>query len=226
MPSETVNHGEGPAAAPSAQALQVCWNRSAAVVNLRGDPADEGFVAAIASAIGLGLPTSAAQCPSDAVRRIVWAGPDDWFVIGEAGAQEAIGRALSQAAGARHHAVTDVSSGYVVLSLSGAPVRDVLAQGCPLDLHPRSFAVGASAGTHFFKASVWLWRTADDAFELLVRGSFAGYVDSLVRGCTIECGMVMPEARKPGSPVARGKRSCAAFSGLLQRLDRVKNKAR
>jgi heterotetrameric sarcosine oxidase gamma subunit len=50
--------------------------------------------------------------------------------------------------------------------------------------------VGRGAGTHFFKASVWLWRTDDDVFELLVRTSFAGYVQELLRRCTLECGMI------------------------------------
>jgi sarcosine oxidase subunit gamma len=198
MPDETVHRREStagqaagwPAAAASTEALQVRWAYHQAIVNLRGDPDDQGFVAAVSAAMGLPLPTTPGDCPTNGTRRIVWAGPDDWFVIGEPGAQEAIALALREAAGARHHAVTDVSSGYAVLSLAGAPVRDVLAQGCPLDLHPRAFAVGSSAGTHYFKASVWLWRTPGDAFELLVRSSFAGYVERLLRASSLECGMM------------------------------------
>lgn len=196
MLNETIHRPATRAGAASAQglrapeALQVRWNRGHAIVNLRGDPADEGFVAAVSAAVGLPLPTSPGGCPTNDTRRIVWAGPDDWFVIGEAGAEAALAQALREAAGTRHHAVTDVSSGYCVLSLSGAPVRDVLAQGCPLDLHPRAFEVGRCAGTHFFKASVWMWGAGDDAFEVLVRSSFAGYVARLLEDCTVECGMI------------------------------------
>jgi sarcosine oxidase subunit gamma len=175
---------------PSESVLQVRWDRSRAIVNLRGDLADAALMEDLSRAIGLALPTQPGGCPADAQRRIVWAGPDDWFVIGEPGSQELMVGALRDAAGPRHHAVTDVSSGYAVLGLRGAPVRDVLAQGCPLDLHPRIFPVGRCAGTHFFKASVWLWRTGDDAFELLVRSSFAPYVASLLQDCTAECGMI------------------------------------
>ena len=175
---------------PADTHLQVRWDRSCAIVNLRGDLADAGFVDAVSAAVGLPLPTQAGQCPSDAARRIVWAGPDDWFVLGEPGAAGAIAAALRAAAGARHHAVTDVSSGYCVLRLAGPPAREVLAQGCPQDLHPRVFPPGRCTGTHFFKASVWLWRTEDDAFELLVRSSFAGYVALLLKAGTLECGMI------------------------------------
>lgn len=177
-------------AADAATALHVRWDRSRAIVNLRGDPDDTGLVDAVSAAVGLPLPTQAGGCPASTSRRIVWAGPDDWFVLGEPGAQDALAAALRAAAAGRHHAVTDVSSGYCVLRLAGAPVREVLAQGCPLDLHPRAFPAGRGAGTHFFKASVWLWRTEDDAFELLVRTSFAGYVASLLQACTRECGMI------------------------------------
>jgi sarcosine oxidase subunit gamma len=175
---------------PADTHLQVRWDRSRAIVNLRGDPADAGFVDAVTAAVGLPRPTQAGQCPADAARRIVWAGPDDWFVLGEPGAEGAIAAALRAAAGARHHAVTDVSSGYCVLRLAGPPARDVLAQGCPQDFHPRAFPVGRCTGTHFYKASVWLWRTDDDAFELLVRSSFVGYVALLLKAGTLECGMI------------------------------------
>ena len=78
-----------------------------------------------------------------------------------------------------------------MLHLSGTPVRDVLAQGCPLDLHPRQFGTGSSAGSLFFKASVWLWQT-DEApvYEMLVRNSFRGYVWLMLERSTPECGLV------------------------------------
>ena len=112
-------------------------------------------------------------------------------MIGPPGQSDALAGALRAALGGVHSAVTDVSSGYTVLRLSGPPVRDVLAQGCPLDLHPRSFKTGQSAGSVFFKASVWLWQT-DDApvYELLVRNSFRGYVWLMLEHCTAESGLV------------------------------------
>lgn len=190
MPADTSSTLAAPAAALSA--LRVRWSRQQAIVNFRGDPADAGLSQALSGVVGSGglpWPTRAAECPADGPHRVVWAGPDDWFVIAPAGSQEALMQALRAAAGSRHHAVTDVSSGYVVLALAGPAARDVLAQGCPLDLHLRSFPVGQSAGTVFFKASVWMWRTGDEAFELLVRSSFAGYVEEMLRRCTLECGI-------------------------------------
>jgi sarcosine oxidase subunit gamma len=190
MPADTSSTLAAPAAALSA--LRVRWSRQQAIVNFRGDPSDASLAQALSGAVGSGglpWPTRPAECPTDGPHRVVWAGPDDWFVIAPAGSQEALMQALRAAAGSRHHAVTDVSSGYVVRMLAGAAARDVLAQGCPLDLHPRSFPVGQSAGTVFFKASVWMWLTGDEAFELLVRSSFVGYVEEMLRRCTLECGI-------------------------------------
>lgn len=63
----------------------------------------------------------------------------------------------------------------------------MLAQGCPLDLHERSFHSGMSAGTHFFKASIWLWQLDDQpSFQLLVRRSFAPYVHLMLQKATRE----------------------------------------
>ena len=181
MPAELIG-----GAAPSP--LRVRWSRQHAIVNLRANPQDSALMHDLSQAVGLGLPHHPSQCPTGQDRRVVWAGPDDWFVLGAAGTQDSLMQTLRQAAGPRHCAVTDVSSGYAVLGLSGAVVREVLAQGCPLDLDPRVFGEGHSAGTHFFKASVWLWRTGAHEFELLVRSSFAAYVETLLERCTVECG--------------------------------------
>ena len=184
--------------------LTATWRHGLSIVNLRGVGDDAGFVAGSTQALGLALPLmpcstqasvdAAAGVDLDtragAVERIVWAGPDEWFVIAAAGRAGAIEQALRASLAGLHHAVTDVGSGYNVLRLSGRPVREVLAQGCPLDLHPRAFGVGRSAGSHFFKTSVLLWQTdAAPHFELLVRRSFIGYVQLMLQRCTLECGL-------------------------------------
>ncbi|MEZ5653340.1 MAG: sarcosine oxidase subunit gamma family protein [Burkholderiaceae bacterium] len=169
--------------------LHAHWKRSATILNLRGPAGDADFRQRVEAALGLPLPTTACTTQACAHRRIVWVGPDDWFVIAPAddGGTE---RALRSALAGQAHALTDVGSGYVVLRLAGEAVRDILAHGCPLDLHPRAFTPGTSAGSHFFKASIWLWRPDDaPAFELLIRRSFANYVSLVLKRCCRECGL-------------------------------------
>lgn len=173
------------------RALVAGWRDGLAIVNLRANGADPEVRTAASRALGVELPVQACTTSANADRRVVWAGPDDWFVFGPAGDADAIVSPLRAALAGTHHALTDVSSGYCVLHLSGAPVREVLAQGCPLDLHPRVFRPGASAGSHFFRASIWLWQTdAAPAYELLVRRSFMGYCWLMLERSTQECGLV------------------------------------
>lgn len=174
----------------SATALLVGWREGLSIVNVRGNPDDAVFRDAF-NLLGVPLPLLAGSCGGGDPVRIVWAGPDDWFLIGPAGRADANVSQLRAALAGTHHAVTDVSSGYTVLNLAGSPVREVLAQGCPLDLHPRVFRMGQGAGTHFFRASVWLWQTDPaPAFELLVRNSFRPYVGLMLERCSAECGLV------------------------------------
>jgi sarcosine oxidase subunit gamma len=177
--------------APATSALVAGWREGLAIVNLRGNAQHPAFREAAADALGAPLPAQAGSTSEGSAVRLVWAGPDDWFIIGPKGQAEALSTRLREALAGQHHAVTDVSSGYTVLHLSGVPAREVLSQGCPLDLHPRVFGRGACAGSHFFKASVWLWQTDDvPVYELLVRRSFMGYVWLMLERATSECGLV------------------------------------
>lgn len=180
-----------PSTQPVTRGLIAGWREGLTVVNLRGDAEDVGFRRAVDAALGVALPVKPCTTSENSVVRIVWAGPDDWFVVAPKGHADALAARLRGALAGLHHAVTDVSSGYTVLHLSGAPARDVIAQGCPLDLHPRVFARGSSAGSHFFKASVWLWQTESaPEYEMLVRRSFMDYVWLLLERATAECGLV------------------------------------
>lgn len=175
----------------SDRALLAGWRTGLAIVNLRGNADDPAFQSAVRQVFNLALPVQPCTTEADTVHRLVWAGPDDWFVIGPKGQASVIESRLRAALAGIHHAVTDVSGGYTVLQMNGMPVREVLAQGCPLDLHPRVFRPGSSAGTLFFKTSVWLWQTdATPTYEVLVRSSFMGYFWLMLERCTQECGLV------------------------------------
>jgi sarcosine oxidase subunit gamma len=189
--AEPVARSPVPSSAPTSRSLVAGWRDGLAIVNLRGNGEEEAFRRAAASALGVALPTRPCTANEGRALRVLWAGPDDWFIVGPKGHADALATRLRESLAGQHHAVTDVSSGYSVLHLSGTPARDVLAQGCPLDLHPRAFARGACAGSHFFKASVWLWQTDDaPAYEMLVRRSFIGYVWLMLERATAECGLI------------------------------------
>ena len=70
----------------------------------------------------------------------------------------------------------DVSAQRIILRLRGPRVRDVLAKGCAIDLHPRVFGRGCSAQTTLGRAGVVLLALCDagDDYLVFVRSSFAG----------------------------------------------------
>ena len=76
--------------------------------------------------------------------------------------------------------MVDVSAQRTTLRLRGEHVRDLLAGGCAVDLHPRVFGRGAAAQTLLGQAGVVLMALDDTGthYQIVVRSSFAGYVTS------------------------------------------------
>lgn len=169
-----------PVAAPSAEPL-LARQTAVGLLNLRGNPQDATWVAAIEQALAMQLPLHACTTEQRGEMRAVWAGPDEWFVLAPQGQQDALAARLRSALAGHHHAVTDVSSAYFLVDLRGPRAREVLAQGCPMDLHPRAFAAGRAVGTHFFKVGLTLWSTGEPhGFQMLVRRSFIDHFWQLI----------------------------------------------
>jgi sarcosine oxidase subunit gamma len=120
--------------------------RALAQVILRGDPGDAGFPAAVPA-------PSAAACRRRPTRRqqrrtaapcCGSAPTNGWWWRG---------RSRAAHAGARRLYAVDVSASRAVIELAGAQARAVLAKGCGLDLHPRSFTAGRCAQTVLARAA-------------------------------------------------------------------------
>ncbi len=158
------------------------------VLILRGDAMDERFALAVASATGLALPMQANTAAVQDTRQLIWLGPDEWM-LKDAGTEAlaagtgidsrlatALRAVLSQYPGL-HHSVVEVGSGYTTLSLQGPGAADLLARGCPLDLHPRAFSADAVAQSHVARAPVLIRCLRESGgFEVTVRRSFAAYL--------------------------------------------------
>jgi sarcosine oxidase subunit gamma len=106
----------------------------------------------------------------------LWLGPDEWLlVVPPAQLREARTR-LEPALRGTHHAIVDVSHRTLALRLTGPGVREALAAGCPLDLHPGTFPPGAVARTLLGKIGITLHLHPDGStFDLYVDRSLAEY---------------------------------------------------
>jgi sarcosine oxidase, subunit gamma len=150
-------------------------------LELRGDPGDRTFMAAVGRTLDVLLPSEPNTTAARGDLVALWLGPDAWLLTCPPGEVAALADSLRTALLDVHAAVTDVSDGRVALRLAGPNARDVLAKGCPLDLHPRVFASGSCAQSLLAKASVLLHLLDDDpgrgpTFDLYVARSFAHYL--------------------------------------------------
>ncbi|HZW59524.1 MAG TPA: sarcosine oxidase subunit gamma family protein [Woeseiaceae bacterium] len=161
-------------AEPGGDALTLAHCPPRALLNLRCDASDARTVEALGEALGAGLPRTANRSRSDAGVSVLWLGPDEWLVMAGDGAAGTIEARLRAAAGGDPWlAVVDLSHSYAGLRLHGAATRDVLAKGCPLDLHRSAFVAGDCAQTVLAGTRVLMCCRSDDDIELWVRNSFA-----------------------------------------------------
>jgi sarcosine oxidase subunit gamma len=81
---------------------------------------------------------------------------------------------------------TNVSQALVRIRLDRPEVRDLLAKGCALDLHPPLFPPGRSARTRFAGMPVIVRCTGTSTFDLLVSQSYADYLLSWLDDAELE----------------------------------------
>jgi methylglutamate dehydrogenase subunit D len=131
----------------------------------------------------------------------VWSGPGQWLALGAPGTATMEARLGAPLLG-EYASVFDQGGSRNLLELRGPRVRDVLAKGMSIDLHPRAFRTGDVAVTTASHLAVHLWQVADDpVYRLLVVRT---YFDSLWRwlalsaaeyGCEVETPLPYPSLR-------------------------------
>lgn len=136
---------------------------------------DDALAARVREKFGITLPRGLQRAANGAVA-FAGTGPELWLATAENG-----GNAFATSLRTELRddaAIVDQSDGYAVLRVTGRNVRDALAKGVPIDLHPRAFRVGDVAATLVAHIGVVLWRLGDDkraaVFEIAVFRSLAG----------------------------------------------------
>ena len=159
-------------------------------VNLRGDSGDDVFLKAAEGVLRLALPLVPNTVVDNADLKVLWLGPDEWLIITPTEGESAIVAALEGKLGDMHASVTDITGGQTIIRLSGPSAGDLLAKGCPLDLHPRVFGPGRCAQTLVAKAMVTMMHVDDaPSFDLVVRRSFSDYLRAWLQDAVQEFGL-------------------------------------
>ena len=122
-------------------------------------------------------------------RQLIWLGPDEFLLLCEAGSEVHLHGQLMLDLNAVHAAVTNVTDGLCAFSLRGPALRQVLAKGCAIDLHPAVFTPGSCAQTMLAHAAVTLMATEENRFTMICRTSFAPYVHDWLLDAGMEYGV-------------------------------------
>ncbi|QYX75362.1 sarcosine oxidase subunit gamma [Streptomyces akebiae] len=133
---------------------------------------------AVGLALGLPLPLEPNTVARAGELTALWLGPDEWLLVGPPGGGRELESRIREAAGEEPVSVTDVSAQRTTVLITGPRARDLLAHGCPLDLHPRAFGAGRCAQTTLARTQAVLVAREEPGagFWVLVRSSFAGYL--------------------------------------------------
>ena len=145
-------------------------------INLRGNADDETFLRAVNDALGMQLPLTANTVTVGDNGTIFWLAHDEWLLHCDIkDAADLLAKLTAELADI-HHAATDLTDYYTVLELTGDAAAEVLARGCPLDLHDDKFGIGACAQSRFGNATILLYKHEKHAFQIQIRWSFADYL--------------------------------------------------
>jgi sarcosine oxidase subunit gamma len=143
-------------------------------VRLRSWRADGGEGVQPLHIAGLNLPAVAGDTVLGPIR-VLCIAPGEWLVVaGERSPPGARAQMESDAA-TSELALVDLSDALAVLELRGPGARDVLSQGCGLDLHERAFPSDRCARTRLAQVPV-LIDCREDQFELYVGRSYFQYL--------------------------------------------------
>ncbi|MEZ5825392.1 MAG: sarcosine oxidase subunit gamma family protein [Geminicoccaceae bacterium] len=106
----------------------------------------------------------------DENRRMARLGPDEWLVTSSAPVDP------DNALDGEHHAAVDISERLLAIRLSGPAAREVLAGGCPMDMHEGKVHPGFASRTVMGKADIVLECLDADSFILHTNRSFLEYL--------------------------------------------------
>ena len=159
------------------------------MINLRGQRSNPDFGPAVKKVVGAALPDVNETSGKPEGVHVLGLGPDEWLIITPTGEEDYIHANLEKVVGEFHTAVTLTGESMTVIRLAGAHARDTLAKGCPVDMHPRVFGPGQCAQTILARADMTMHQTADDAYDIIVRRSFAEYVWTWLEDAAREYGV-------------------------------------
>lgn len=203
--SDTVAlHSSQPGRYGLAGPAQLSLQRAAtgSVWNLQGSADNPAFVAQVMKLWGVSALPAPHRVIASSTHRLLWIGPRSWLLFSlnphmhaDLAVEPSFSdcRDLLNVAGG---ALFDVSASRVGWTVRGPRAIDLLASGCPLDLHHSVFRPDTCAQSHFGHVAALYHRQADGDFTVYVARSFAVDVWAAICSSAAQYGyVVLPDAQ-------------------------------
>jgi sarcosine oxidase subunit gamma len=150
-----------------------CERRDLNIVHIAGDSADQAFAHAVKTETGCLLPETANTAAASGDCAVLWLAPDRWLVVSARHGEGLLAERFRLSLATGSAAITDVSNGRTVIRMTGAHIRDLLAKGCPVDLHANVFGPGSCAGTSLLAITVLIHAIDDATIDVYVARGLA-----------------------------------------------------
>jgi heterotetrameric sarcosine oxidase gamma subunit len=155
-------------------AIVIAERRPLAMVQVAAFGGEGDVMTGMAGAVGVTPDPRPNRAATGGDTSVLWLGAGRWLVVEPVRPDRDLEQVLRRALPETGAAVTDLSESRTVLRIAGPRARDVLAKGCPVDLHARAFPVGACAQSLLGHVGA-LFHAVDatPSFDVYVARSFA-----------------------------------------------------
>lgn len=161
----------------------------------------EALAITIRQAFGLDLPLRPARVGNQQLS-LIWTGPDQWLAMTDLNPPQGMEALLGHVIG-EHAAIVDQSHARMIMRLSGPRVRDALAKGVSIDLHPRAFKPGDTASTLLAHVGVQIWQVdATPTYDITAYRGYAGSVWNWLVASASEFGLEFEKSVRATHPPA------------------------
>ncbi|TDO99807.1 sarcosine oxidase subunit gamma [Marinomonas balearica] len=159
-------------------------------LTLRLNPENKDLLASANAVLGLELPTKPLSSVTEGATTARWMSPDEWLISVPGEAAFDLETAFQEKVDG-HFSLVNSSGGVTTLVVSGEHVVEMLKKSVPYDFHISEFPAGKVVSTLFAKSSAVIRRLDEQAFELIIRRSFADYIWLWIQDASREYGLVI-----------------------------------
>jgi sarcosine oxidase subunit gamma len=147
-------------------------------IDLKGDPAEPGFLAAVKAALGLDLPLAPRSSATSGNTVVLWLSIDQWLIVVPFDGAAELARKLQEALAPFHTLVVDLSDARSIFRIRGLGAREVVMKGASVDLTHTDDRAGTVRRFNFVDLAAMVHVVSDEpeTLDLYVFRSVANYV--------------------------------------------------